>query len=698
MFHQSSYPSTFYGTPISRAQTQTNPREKYLAALANAQAAEAEYLAAEQLQQEEDQLRQRLEQIQSLRQHQQPGAYYAQPQTWSRHAAPLDFDALRRQIAAEERARIEEEREVLRVHELDEQRKRQELEVRRVQEARKAQQVARDVALAARRAELQDLTRPSMRVIVSEDAHRPCARNAVEHYGCEPKSRKVSFVSVRPVHKANDEPFTQENVEVEDIFNQLFGGRVEARRELKPNPKKATTAPQIFGLEDLFHLIGGNVASQPKADTKPAKAAAPQPQVEAPITLEQLLNHFLGAAGIASEQSKAPTSDTAASTSNPAQSSEKKEETLAPAAAQPAPTHTSASATQPVGPKHVLGHFLGAANACPGTSAQSHQTGGAEVDLQQLLSMFFGGAAPTSVQPQAGSSKSASASNTNQSAKTELQEREERELAEAIRLSLEESQPSTIESKGKAPAPAPVKDRASSTAEVHAIDASFTALSSEFVFPLQLDFSTSRTTSPTRRATAAEESVMARLSYSAQNQPVRFYHQALSGLLARLDAVDSFGDEGLRHGRKEVVGRVEGAMDEVERVVEAKWRRWAGRERVEAASAESAPSPRDASPAAAPEDTDAAAAARAGDDSTAQVVDSLQPVPASEDTTLLAPSATVDDAEPLATPSSPTPADVDAGSAPAPAAPSSLSAAVEPGTQEKQRRSDAGSDWSELDA
>jgi hypothetical protein len=149
--------------------------------------------------------------------------------------------------------------------------------------------------------------------------------------------------------------------------------------------------------------------------------------------------------------------------------------------------------------------------------------------------------------------------------KTTLQEREERELTEAIHMSLAESQPQpspiTNDNKGKAPAPAPVKDVASSTAEVQAIDASFAALSSEFVFPTQLDFSTSCTASPTRNGTA-EESVMANLSYSTQNQPVRFYHQALSGLLARLDAVESFGDEGLRHGRKEVVGRVEGALDE----------------------------------------------------------------------------------------------------------------------------------------
>jgi hypothetical protein len=102
------------------------------------------------------------------------------------------------------------------------------------------------------------------------------------------------------------------------------------------------------------------------------------------------------------------------------------------------------------------------------------------------------------------------------------------------------------ESKSKAPAPAPVKDVASSTADVHAIDASFTALSIEFMFPTELDFSTSRTASPTGNGTA-EEPVIANLLYSRQNQPVRLYHQAMSRLRARLDAVESFGDVGLRH-------------------------------------------------------------------------------------------------------------------------------------------------------
>jgi hypothetical protein len=92
------------------------------------------------------------------------------------------------------------------------------------------------------------------------------------------------------------------------------------------------------------------------------------------------------------------------------------------------------------------------------------------------------------------------------------------------------------------------------------------------VFLAQVDSSSSRAASPIRTTNSdtnptptAENSI---LSCSTQNQPLRFYYQALSGLLARLDAGGSFGHEGVQQRRKE------GALDEVERGVEGRWRRW----------------------------------------------------------------------------------------------------------------------------
>ncbi|KAJ6490430.1 hypothetical protein DFH09DRAFT_947863, partial [Mycena vulgaris] len=252
----------------------------------------------------------------------------------------------------------------------------------------------------------------------------------------------------------------------------------------------------------------------------------------------------------------------------------------------------------------------------------------------------------------------------------------------------------------------------------------FHALSSEFVFPAQLDFSTSRTASPNR--TAEPEPAVARLSYSAHNQPVRFYQQALSRLLAQLDEVDSFGDEGLRHARKEVVGRVESALDELERVIEARWRKFAGKEKEErkevvsgpvSVSVESALEAVEEAPVVGTADgvltveKDAPVAETSVESDADLVVDTPTPTvaassPAAEPSY---PSASESSSSPVAEPSSypptiaasesvemirpldsPSPSDIDTFLLPA----ASESAPKKPKASEE----DVGSDWSEIDA
>ncbi|KAJ6604156.1 hypothetical protein DFH09DRAFT_1121800 [Mycena vulgaris] len=633
----------FHST-LSHRSPVTTPREKYLAALAEAKAAEAEYLAAERLQQEEDSLRQRLEQIQLLKHQNTPrsldadfGSYYTPAQY--PQPAPLslgpDLETLRRQIAAEERARIEHEqqqereRKALRKQqaalELQAQRQKEqqarELQALRVHEARKAQ-AARDSerarGLAAQRAELEYLTHrvsaPAVRFVVSGDsprkqqcrAHQAPRRefnNTVDFASAPSRPQAQAALdptdflqalfgapqAQKPATKAAPQPkAAPQNISLEQLLSHL-GARVEPATEAAPpQPKADADTHQAVSLEGILnHFLGGG-APQPSTSTP-----APQPKVqqpakeaasEAPVSLEQLINHFLGAVGV--EQSQPQASTSTAAQQPKAGPSEKKEVTPTPAPAPSAPApapqpaaHSSAP-PQALGFEHILNQFLGGAGA--------HSSAPAQVDVQQLMNMFMGGhpCAQAPKAPEASSSKSAS---TESAMKQELEARlrsqqssEERDLAEAIRMSLAESTAapaSPSDSKGKAPAPAPVKDVATSTAEVKAIDASFHSLSSEFVFPAQLDFSTSRTASPNRvTGTTEPESAVARLSYSAHNQPVRFYQQALSRLLAQLDEVESFGDDGLRHARKEVVGRVEGALDELERVIEARWRKFAGKE------------------------------------------------------------------------------------------------------------------------
>ncbi|KAG7450135.1 uncharacterized protein BT62DRAFT_927449 [Guyanagaster necrorhizus] len=112
------------------------------------------------------------------------------------------------------------------------------------------------------------------------------------------------------------------------------------------------------------------------------------------------------------------------------------------------------------------------------------------------------------------------------------------------------------------------KDVVSSMEAVRNVEAAFRTLESEFVFPAQLDF----TPALSPASSDSELSPTGRLAYTSRNAPVRYYEQSLSGLLAQLDSVESFGDEALRSVRKEVVGRVESALEELEREVDGRWR------------------------------------------------------------------------------------------------------------------------------
>ncbi|KAJ7630491.1 hypothetical protein FB45DRAFT_915698 [Roridomyces roridus] len=310
------------------------------------------------------------------------------------------------------------------------------------------------------------------------------------------------------------------------------------------------------------------------------------------------------------------------------------------------------------------------------------------------MNMFFGAhpQAQTPTAPEASSSKSAEASSSSAKQGSRA-EQEERDLAEAIRLSLAEA--SSSSDKGKTPAPAPVVDVASSTAEVLAVDTSFNTLTADFVFPEELDFSTSRAASPARDG-SEPSSAISRLSYSARNHNVRVQHQALSALLARLDAVESFGDEALRHARKEAVGRVEGALDEMENVIESRWRKWAGKERAESPVAvvtDAVPEPVDAAAVeqlvveqlGQPERTLLADAPAGPASESVDVVEQTPSYPPIVDVS----SESVDTLRP----SSPVPSDVDTFLLPA-TSESDAQSVKKPSSSDE----DVASDWSEVDA
>ena len=94
-----------------------------------------------------------------------------------------------------------------------------------------------------------------------------------------------------------------------------------------------------------------------------------------------------------------------------------------------------------------------------------------------------------------------------------------------------------------------VPEPVSPLTSIRAVRSQFSALESAFKFPPILDFDHSE------------------LAVTSNNAPVRAYEFALNGLLERLDAIESDGNEEVRDVRREVVREVEGALEKVERKI-----------------------------------------------------------------------------------------------------------------------------------
>jgi hypothetical protein len=96
---------------------------------------------------------------------------------------------------------------------------------------------------------------------------------------------------------------------------------------------------------------------------------------------------------------------------------------------------------------------------------------------------------------------------------------------------------------------APVPEPVSPLTSIRAVRTQFSALESAFKFPPILEFDHSEP------------------AVTSNDAPVHAYEYALNGLLERLDAIESDGNEEVRDVRRAVVREVEGALKEVERKV-----------------------------------------------------------------------------------------------------------------------------------
>ncbi|CAE6522471.1 unnamed protein product [Rhizoctonia solani] len=103
----------------------------------------------------------------------------------------------------------------------------------------------------------------------------------------------------------------------------------------------------------------------------------------------------------------------------------------------------------------------------------------------------------------------------------------------------------------------PQVDTTPSHTTIRSIFSSFTTLQSEFTFPTRLDF----------------QPGSSKLAYTPNNAPLHRYEHALTGLLTRLDAVESYGDDGVRRARKEAVKTIEQELERLDEMKAEAWRR-----------------------------------------------------------------------------------------------------------------------------
>ncbi|KAK7029016.1 hypothetical protein VNI00_014726 [Paramarasmius palmivorus] len=553
----------YYGNQLYGHSSRINPRDRYLAALAEAKVAEAELLAEEEARREEEQLaeelalRKRLEEIQASRRrhtshldvyddfslHRRhsynphaPG--YASEDRLTRLRREMEEDELRaaRQKKLEREVILRKEAEIIAQKRKEEEnrlelvRRRREQEEKRLLELRRAQTVQASVAPTCKR----------------------------------PYSSQTSH----PVY-----------ITLEDLLGQFERPLTRSDTAIRPSqPTKATKTAisDVASPEDFLDLIFG-VAGKPSHGTEQKQSAtAPVPSVTKPATVPK-----------ATAKPKA-TDDLA--NFNP-------EDVVKllfglgsqfMGAAQQEPSSTPQASSSKAGPS--------------GSRSSSSTSTTQPVQMQQAHACN-NVAAPSPKRPEPSSLKDELEARLYNDCDTEI-----RDTMQAILASLADA--ATYEQASSAPAPAPAPSSASSSATsftskgkekaeerqakaegeatsqdvvnamdtVNTIEAAFVVLQQDFTFPSQLDF----TPPSSRPSSPVSDTLSSKLAYTSRNHPLRYYEQSLSGLLSQLDSVESFGSAEVRQRRKEVVERVEGAIDELEKEVEGRWQSRVAKEEKEA--------------------------------------------------------------------------------------------------------------------
>ncbi|KAI4521378.1 hypothetical protein K525DRAFT_256669 [Schizophyllum commune Loenen D] len=652
-------PSPYYPLQAAYHPIQPlSPRDKYLAAVAEAEAARASYLADEAARREEAALQQRLDELCARRQ---------------RFSASGSVDPRDRRLY-ELRREVEEE-----------ERRQRELAIA-VEEERREQELARvrwEIEEQARREERQrQIVEGGSRSFRSSPCHTTHPHQSPFHrpYSHHQPVARQSHPAILEV--VIDEPYQAPTpdvrpsieVDIQELLGQLSGiGSVNAQEPLQHLPQTSACAPPSAlakaRAEAWKAAAAARRAPATSAKASPFANTACSPSNKACLTT----NKPCHPSSKSSESSSSPTGPTAPqldptvladlagqflgtkvdsaqvksamdmfSAFVPQASAAQASVRTAPGWAQPA--QASAPAAGPAefgGLEGLLSTLFGGAQVCSFFPLESHK--GADLILQTTAqpqassssaqassSKTAASAGSSSAQPSSSAAPSAQPSTSSPfdplaplraqlaSRLNTEEEAEIRDTMHAIMLSLQDQEEKikaesagagagaagssgsspgnkvdtsnkpditvdTTQAKGKGRAsPEPPRtptsqDIAASLNTVRNIDAAFSALAGDFAWPSGLDFTpvSSREASPVRSSgdaaspssTSAEDdtasvtsstsSPLSKLAYTARNQP--------------LDAVESWGSEEVRRVRREVVGRVGRALEEVEGEVEGRW-------------------------------------------------------------------------------------------------------------------------------
>ncbi|KAK0481582.1 hypothetical protein IW261DRAFT_1471422 [Armillaria novae-zelandiae] len=377
---------------------------------------------------------------------------------------------------------------------------------------------------------------PASAARVEAPKHRPCVGNMQdERYALGHPVPRFAVQAKAAVSTNN--PHTAEAPALNDDIIQLL--RAQARADILTNNNGTADASALNATVVQHRLLRAQARADMSANNSdPADASA----LNAAVVQRQLLR-AMHAAGVKASPVAPPSSAPSTSKTTEMVPESKKIE------------------TEPQQPSHItveecLGAMLGhvaqivEASASPASNTTS-------------------GSAPVKTSEVESSLKAELEARLNNDQSNEI-----KDTIHAIFASLSDAHSnapsSSIKGKEKAhPISAKVmKDVASSIEAVRTVNVALRTLQSEFVFPVQLDF----TPAPSPASSDSERSLTGRLAYTSRNAPVRYYEQSLSGLLAQLDSIESFGHEDLRKLRKSVVEAVESALEELEREVEGRWR------------------------------------------------------------------------------------------------------------------------------